>query len=256
MGVLLKMKINAQEFKSMPKKSITLIGMSGAGKTHISCQLEKWGWQNYSCDFEIASKYLKEELGSPANISADDISSLSDYLGKIGNPKKGGFLLDKFKKRQKAYYDAECAALDNISEEVSNSNKNFVNDSTGSLVEIEDDALIQKIGEQTLFVYLKTGDKEEQDVLKRAKDYPKPLFFPPEFLAEKKDKFLSEFDLNTIEDMEPDEFARWVFPLLFEARKPKYQKLADLYGVTIPSSKFMDLKSSDEFIEIIAEYLD
>ncbi len=249
------MKITAKEFKDLPRKSITLIGMSGAGKTHISCKLEQWGWHNYSCDFEIADKYLKAELDNLENISASDISALSNYLGKLGNPEKGGFLLEKFKSRQKAYYDAESAALANMKAALDSSNKDFVHDSTGSLVEIEDHDLIKKIGEQSLFVYLKTGEKEEKEVLQRARDYPKPLFFPPKFLKEKLEQYISENNLSGVENIEPDEFSRWVFPLLFAARKPKYQKLADLYGITIPSSEFTDLQSSDDFIAIIERYL-
>ncbi len=245
---LVDMIVNASEFKKLPKKSITLIGMSGAGKSHISCQLAKWGWLNYSCDLEIASKYLKDELDSKC--SANDISALSNYLGRIGE-----LPLDKFKYRQKSYYDAEILALENMDNVVNNTKENFVHDSTGSLVEIEDDSLIQKIANQTLLIYLKTGEKEEREVLRRARDYPKPLFFPPAFLTEKLKQYLSEFNLRSVNEIEADEFLRWVFPLLFESRKPKYQKIADLYGVTIPSSEFLDLKSSDEFIEIIAKYL-
>ncbi len=250
------MKITAQEFKDSPKKSITLIGMSGAGKTHISSKLESWGWSNYSCDYEIGAKSLKDELVGDKKFTVEDISALSDYLGKLGNPDKGGFLLPKFKERQTAYYEAEVAALVAMKDAWNASNSNFVHDSTGSLCEIEDKDLIQEIGNQTLFVYLKTGEKEDKEVLQRAKDNPKPLFFPPKFLNDQIGGFLSEFNIAAVGDIEPDNFARWVFPKLFEARKPKYQSLADKYGVTIPSSKFKSLKSSDEFIEIVASHLD
>ena len=247
------MKITAQEFKALPNKSITLIGMSGAGKSYISSQLEGWGWRNYSCDYEIGANSLKDELAIGAAFTMDDIGALSDYLGKLGNIDKGGFPLDKFKARQKAYYDAEVKALQvmAVSED-----RDFIHDSTGSLCEVEDDALMQELGEKTLFVYLKTDKEDDKKVLKRARDYPKPLFFPPPFLEEKLSTFLSEFNLASVNEIEPDDFSRWVFPKLFEARKPKYQSLADKYGVAIASSKFKDLQSADEFIEIIADHLD
>ncbi len=247
------MKITAQEFKKSPKKSITLIGMSGAGKTYISSMLEKWGWSNYSCDYEIGATYLKDDLVGANDFTMNDIGALSDYLGKLGNTDKGGFALDKFKSRQRAYYNAEIAALNSMDVPA---NRNFVHDSTGSLCEIEDEDLIKKIGEKTLFVYLKTDEEEEKKVLQRARDYPKPLFFPPKFLDNKLEQFLSEFNIAKVGDIEPDNFARWVFPILFEARKPKYQNLADLYGVAITSSEFKDLQSSDEFIEIIERHMD
>ncbi len=247
------MKITAQEFKNLPNKYITLIGMSGAGKSYISSKLEGWGWKNYSCDYEIGSKFLKDELPIDKEFSVDDISILSDYLGKLGSTDKGGFDLDKFKFRQKAYYEAEVASLRNI--DIPN-NMNFVLDSTGSLCEIEDDNLLDDLGSKTLFVYLKADKEEEEKVLQRARDYPKPLFFPPKFLDENLSIFLSEFNFTNIDDIDPDEFARWVFPKLFDARKPKYQRLADKYGVSILSSEFRNIKSSDDFIEVILRHLD
>jgi len=35
------------------KKAITLMGMSGVGKSHFSMQLAQWGWGHYSCDVEM-----------------------------------------------------------------------------------------------------------------------------------------------------------------------------------------------------------
>lgn len=250
------MKITKEEFLNAPKKNITLIGMSGAGKTHISCMLQRWGWNNYSCDYVIGEKYLKDDLSNVENLSAEDISALSDFLGKLGGTQYGGFSLELFKERQKAYYDAECQALEAMGAEMRAESKHFVHDSTGSFCEIEDDSLIEKIGQETLFVYLKTGEKEEAEVLQRAHDYPKPLFFPPQFLSEKLVQYLSEHGLHEVEDIVPDEFSRWVFPILFEARKPKYQRLADLYGVAISAAEFINMASDQDFISIIAKHLD
>ncbi len=250
------MKLTKQEFFEQPRKAITLIGMSGAGKTHISCQLEKWGWHNYSCDYVIGSEYLKDELDSTQGISAENIGALSVYLGKLGKPLSGGFDLELFQQRQKSYYDAEVMALRDMDRVLNNVSCNFVHDSTGSLCEIEDNALLKKIGEQTMFIYLKTGEEEEKEVLRRAREYPKPLFFPPRFLTKKLEIYMSQNGHENVAEVEPDEFSRWVFPILFEERKPKYQRLADLYGITIPSNEFKNLQSSDQFIEIIAGHLD
>ncbi len=245
------MRVSAQQFLSSSQKAITLIGMSGAGKTYISCQLEKWGWTNYSGDFEIGDKYMRHVLNFEGAFTAENISALSEYLGKLGDPALGGLPLDEFQKRQKQYYDAECSSLKNM---VVNG-ADFVHDSTGSLCEIEDEDLLRSVGEKTLFVYLKTDIEAEELVLRRAYEYPKPLFFPPDFLRKNLEQFLSEKGLEQPEEMVPDEFSRWVFPRLFEARKPKYQRLADLYGVSIAASEFQDLPSADDFTKLIAKHL-
>lgn len=244
------MKSTKQEFLDQPQKAITLIGMSGAGKTHISCQLEAWGWTNYSGDFEIGDKYMRDILNLSGDFAAENISALSYYLGQVGNPALGGLPLAEFQKRQKQYYDAECLSLKNMVV----TGDFFVHDSTGSLCEVEDEALLRSVGEQTLFVYLKADAEAEQEVLRRAYDYPKPLFFPPQFLLDQLDAFMAERGLTAIEEIVSNDFSRWVFPKLFEARKPKYQRLADLYGVSIPASRFADLRSADDFVRVIAEH--
>ena len=240
----------------MPQRAVTLIGMSGVGKTHNACKLEELGWRNYSGDYVIGSKFLKHELESLESFSPDNIEILFDYLGRPGNPDQGGFPLQKFRRRQKTYYYAECLSLDLVEQEIEDTDKNFVHDSTGSLCEIRDEELMEQVGQQTLFVYLKASEEIEKTVLQRAFDEPKPLYFPKDFLMERVNEFVKEQGANSIEDINPDDFSRWVFPKLFESRKPKYQKLADMYGVTIPAKEFENLQSSEEFIDIVARYLD
>lgn len=250
------MKLTAQAFKALPKKRITLLGMSGSGKTYITGYLQDYGWEGYSCDYQIGAKFLKEDLRRSEGFSAQDIRALSHFIGKLGNPDLGGYELDLFLKRQKAYYDAECKAIAEAALLCGQSAGHFVHDSTGSLCEILDDALIDQIGQNSLFVYLKADAQGEKEVLQRAQDYPKPLFFPPNDLSRWIEEYMQQNALNEVLDIVPDDFSRWVFPKLFQSRKPKYQKLADRYGVTIESKCFLGIKNSDDFIDIVAEHLE
>ncbi len=103
------MKITSEEFLKQPRKAITLMGMSGAGKSYLAAKMARWGWVNYSCDDLIGMKYLKDKLSS---VPADDpMQLLSAFVGKIGNPAKGGLGTEEFRRRQKLYYDAEAQAL-------------------------------------------------------------------------------------------------------------------------------------------------
>lgn len=250
------MKKTRHQFLETKQKSITLIGMSGVGKTYLSGLLENWGWARYSCDFQIGNIYLKEQLVSQMH-SPEDMSALSHYIGKLGNPKLGGLPIDEFKKRQMAYYDAECLSIGGVGKARQEAGaSNFVHDSTGSLCEVMDEDLLAELGRNTLFVYLKAGVREEELVLERAKLYPKPLFFPPAKFDEWVSEYLFQKNLADTELIEPDDFSRWVFPKLFEARLPKYQRLADLYGVTIECSAFYDVTTEKGFIDRIARALD
>lgn len=248
------MKLSKSEFLDQPKKRITLLGMSGVGKSYIAAKLEGWGWTNYSCDHLIGTKYLADQVKGA--VSADNILSLSEFVGQIGDPAKGGVGLDEFKRRQKMYYDAECAALRDMPGAADVAAGHFVNDSSGSLCEVEDQSILDSVGEKTLFVYLRVRQADHAQILDRAVKYPKPLFFPPAFFEERLERFMSKFEINAVEQIDPDVFLSWVFPHLFESRLPKYKALADRYGVTISTGAFEDLESEAQFIQIIADHLD
>lgn len=248
------MKLTAEEFSKQPYKAITFIGMSGAGKTHTACRLAEWGWESYSCDYLIGTRYLREMIDRDATIEVDDIGSLSAFVGQIGDPKRGGLPLEEFRRRQKLYYDAECAVLRNMGAAMQNAHKegrSFVNDAAGSLCEIEDEKLLAEVGKKSLFVYLKVSQEDHAEILRRAINAPKPLYFPPKFFKERLAAYMAEFDLKSDNEIDPGEFLRWVFLYLLEARLPKYQRLADKYGVTIPVAKMRDIKSEGDFLSCV-----
>ncbi len=236
------------------------MGMSGVGKTYLSTMLEGQGWHHYSCDYEIGTRYLGAEisdtLGEPNKITAQDLSQLSEYVGRLG---KDCLSLEEFKRRQQKYYEAECQSLRELPKVVKEAHQkgftHVVNDSTGSLCEIDDDILLDMIDENSLIVYIKASPEEEKEVLKRAQEYPKPLFFSPERFDYWIEEYLSEEELSSCDEMGPDGFSRWVFPRLFENRLPKYQRIADKYGVTIPSEDFHGISTEQEFLDVIISHL-
>ncbi len=249
------MRLSGSEFLAQPKKALTLIGMSGVGKSYVSCQLEAWGWVNYSCDYLIGTKYLGELIKSEGEMSAANIENLSDFVGQLGDEAQGGTTLEEFQRRQKLYYGGECDVLRDMPEALENAEGDFVCDSSGSLCEVEDEEILKEVGQRSLLVYLKVRQEGQAEILKRATDYPKPLYFPPAFLEERLERYLDKFDLKEVQEIHPVEFLRWIFPHLFESRLPKYQRLAQEYGVVLPSHK-INLESEDAFLQCIADALD
>lgn len=222
-------------------KVVTLLGMSGAGKTHFSQRLAEWGWTHYSNDYEIAKL-----LG--IDVSVEDLSALSDFIGQLGNSKKGGLSLDDFKDRQKQYYDAECEVLDAMAASIGDAN--FANDSTGSFCEVTDETLIARVAEQGVFVYIEADPANHEAIIARAQEYPKPLYFPQDKLDVWLDAFCEEQGKKP-EALEPGDFSRWVFPKLFKSRLPKYERLAAQYGVTVQAKDLHACNSEAEFLELI-----
>ena len=213
-------------------KVITLIGMSGVGKTHRALEMAAQGWAHYSCDYEIGARILKDEiettLGEASTITPDDISQLSRYVGKLG---KGYLDFNEFKRRQENYYQAECQSLENLPDIIQRfSNDGFENlviDTTGSYCELNNQTLYDLVGAQSEIIYIKASAEEEKAVLQRAQDYPKPMFFPPDKLEEWVEEYRVLTKANLPDDFDADAFARWIFPKLFQSRLPKYQALAN-----------------------------
>ncbi|MDB5492403.1 MAG: hypothetical protein JWO78_2252 [Micavibrio sp.] len=247
------MRLSAEEFLAQPKKTITLIGMSGLGKTYMACMLARQGWEHYSCDEIIGRDFLAGDLDAP--VTKEDLSPLSRFIGKLGDPAKGGLPLAEFRKRQKMYYDAECEALRRVGREIAGSHADFVNDSTGSLCEITDEALIDQVGRETLFIYIRANAEDEAAILQRAIDYPKPLFFPASEFDFWLGEYMKDRKIGHADEMDPDEFSRWVFPLLFQARLPKYRRLAEKHGITIASEDIRGVENEQNFTDLVVRSL-
>ena len=236
---------------------ITLLGMSGVGKTYISSLLSDAGLPIYSCDYEIGTKFLaadiRRKLGVNRKITMENISLISDLVGQVGNEAHGGLPLNEFKHRQALYKQAETASLHEALSLTAHK-ENLVIDSTGSLCEIADLKVVSSLGQKTLFVYLQASKDDEAELIKRAQEYPKPLYFPADLLDGWIDEFLKEHNLTNVSQITPNDFSSWVFPKLLHSRLPKYQNLADQYGVTIPAAKFRNIKTKDDFFDIIKAY--
>jgi hypothetical protein len=243
------MRLNAEQFLNLPRKAVTLMGMSGVGKSYLAQKLAGLGWAQYGCDEQIGSRFLTEAV-------AQTTGDLAAFLGKIGNPAKGGLDPLEFRRRQQLYYEAECASLEAAKQALQSTHRDFILDSTGSLCEITDETLLADLGGRTLFVYIKASAAEEGEILRRAEEFPKPLYFPPAFLEAQIKRYIEEQDLFGPDGIEPDAFARWVFPHLFRARLPKYERLAGLYGVTVPSEALRDVVDEGAFTQVIAGALD
>lgn len=239
---------SGQEFLNDPKKAIALIGMSGIGKSYLAAMMQRWGWTGYSCDLEIGTKHLAAEMKKPVTI--DDISALSEFIGKIGE-----MPFVEFKRRQMMYHDAEVAALASVPDMAAR-NEKFVLDSTGSICEILDEKIIEQVGRSTLIVYIEASRDEEIAILQRAQDYPKPLFYPPRQLEAWVKEYMQICDLDNADTVPSDDFSRWVFPRLFEMRIPKYQNMAECYGVSVLSEDIHKIQSEQDLLNLVAAALD
>jgi len=278
------MKMSAKEFLTCDKKQITLLGMSGAGKTTLANKLSPKKWFHYSGDYRIGTQYLSEPIldnikqqamDTPFlkdllisdsiyicnNITVDNLTPISSFMGKIGSPELGGLSLKTFKKRQLLHREAEIAAMKDVPKFIKKAQdiygyNHFINDAGGSVCELNDPEILSLLAQHTLIIYIKTSEDQEQLLFERAQQDPKPLYYRADFLDENLKAFMDEFHYRCTEQIPPNEFVSWVFPKLFHARLPRYQAIADQYGYTVDASAVAQVKNEDEFIKLIAQTLD
>ena len=74
------MKFSIEEFRAWENKKVTLLGMSGVGKTHLSMLLRSHFWFHYSGDYRIGTRYLDEPIMDLIKQQAMQVPFLRDLL--------------------------------------------------------------------------------------------------------------------------------------------------------------------------------
>lgn len=131
------MKLTVDQFRAWRNKSITLLGMSGVGKTWLATRLRRQNWFHYSGDYRIGRRYLDEPImdlikqqamqvpflrdllrrhwiSIRNNISVDDLGPVLSFVGKLGDPARGGVPMQEFMRRQEMYRQAEVDAMHDV----------------------------------------------------------------------------------------------------------------------------------------------
>ncbi len=278
------MKLNRQEFVNWQQKSITLLGMSGVGKTRLAYILRNHNWFHYSGDYRIGTHYLDEpiidnikqqvmqipflkdlmrsdSIHLANNIGIDNLKPLSTFLGKVGDPELDGFSLKEFKRRQELHRRAEIAAMKDVPEFIRKARQvygydNFINDAGGSLCELEDQEVLDCLAENTLILYIQASATNEKELIQRAEASPKPMYYQSTFLDEQLSAYMQERELDYVALVNPDDFVRWVFPRLFYDRIPRYEAIAKDYGYTITTDEISAVQNEEDFLSLVNSVLE
>ncbi len=277
------MKFTVDSFRTCTHRCVTLLGMSGVGKTYLSSLLRRNDWFHYSGDYRIGSRYLDEPIldlikqqamqvpflrdllrndwiGINNHIRIDDLGPVMSFVGKLGSPDLGGLSLEEFSRRQALYREAEIAAMFDVPAFVRKGQEiygyhHFVNDVGGSLCELfdaaDDNRIIDLLAENSLILYIKvTTAEEEETLIRRAVSDPKPLYFRPAFLAEHLPVYMAEKGVSYVAEIDPNDWGRWVFPRLFRSRVPRYEAIARR-GYTVTSEEVSQVRDEQDFLNLL-----
>ena len=275
------MRLSAQQFLDSKRKAITLMGMSGVGKTTLAHKLPRSHWFHYSADYRIGSRYLSEPIVDNLkkkamsvaflrellmndsiyignNISFNNLAIISTFVSKLGNTELDGLDLDEFKYRQGLHREAEIAAMHDVSRFIEKANAiygypHFINDASGSICELNDEKVIKDLAKHTVIFYIEADDSLEQTLIERAIADPKPIYYQNDFLDKHLVDYLTENNLNEVNDIDPNKFVKWIFPKSIQHRKPLYKSIADNYGYTLNAHAINDVNNENDVIELLAQ---
>ncbi len=275
----LLLKFTVEEFRDWENKNITLLGMSGVGKSYLASKLRSNNWFHYSGDYRIGTRYIDEHIidmvKSEAmqtpflknllrddwiyfrnNIRVNDLGPVLSFVGKLGNPELGGVGLGDFIRRQAIYRQAEIDAMLEVPKFIHKARAvygypHFINDVGGSLCELDESGVVESLVECSLILYIKVTNPAEENVLiERAQSAPKPLYYRADFLQQQLEIYLNLEGIDYAAQIDPDEFASWIFPRLFHSRLPRYAAIA-AHGYTVTSEETAQVNNEDDFLQML-----
>ncbi len=279
----------ARDWLSAPTRRVMLFGMSGLGKTHVSDILRGNGdWFHYSVDYRIGTRYLGEHIADNfkreamkvpllrdlllsdsvhirSNITFNNLSPLSTYLGKPGPTAKGALPFAEYMRRQALHQQAEISAMLDTKHFIDRARAlygydHFICDSSGSICEIVNpddpaDPVLGALSDCLLPVWIEGSGRHTEELIRRFARAPKPMYYRPERVKTLWREYLDSNSL-TEDTADPDDFMRFAYARALEDRQPRYRAMARNRGVSVKAEEIAGVRSSDDFIALIARALE
>jgi shikimate kinase len=202
---------------------LSLIGMSGAGKSHWAQKLAGAGFRVIGIDDRI-EKRLAPELAADGHIG---IGGVAAWMGWPDEP--------AYREHERKYLDCEVASMGEALDEIqASSEEGIILDTTGSAV-YTGEAICRRMQSLTTVVYLEAGPAEEQVLIARYLSDPKPVLWGDEYLP-------------LPGESTPDAIAR-CYPQLIAQRKKLYESYAH-HVVSMELLRNADVSARD-FLELL-----
>jgi len=279
---------DADHWCQAAQKRVMVYGMSGLGKTHMSTIVRGSGhWFHYSIDYRIGTRYMSELIADNAkaeamkvpflrsllmsdsiyivsNITFDNLTPVSTYLGKPGDPALGGLPIDEYRRRQEQFRQSELSALNDTEYFAERAQAlygypHFICDTGGSIcewVEADDDndPLMTKLSATCLPLWIKGDAAHTEALIARFDKAPKPMAYQPAFLLECWQAYIAETGLAE-NKVNPDTFVRWTYARALAHRQPRYEAMSR-WGVTVSADEVASLNGEADFIDLVATALE
>jgi shikimate kinase len=179
---------------------IALIGMSGAGKTFWTKKLAEVGYPAVCCDDRIEQR-LAPRLAAGGHAG---INGVAAWMGWPDSP--------AYAEREADYLAEEIHTLDEVLTELEkHPERSLVLDTTGSVIYTGNN-LLMRLRRQMTIVYLAASAEEQQLLIERYLNDPKPVLWRGAFQPKPGET--------------PRQTVARCYPALIEARRRSYEALA------------------------------
>ena len=276
-----------EAYLAAPSKRVLLFGMSGLGKTHAARMLRASGeWFHYSVDYRIGTRYMGELIADDfkrhamrvpylrdllmsdsiwigSNITFENLAPLSTYLGKPGDPARGGLPFAEYLRRQEQHREAEVASLLDSRRFVERAGaiygyRHFVCDTGGSICEVVDpwdsvDPVMTALAADHLLVWIEEGAGHAAALAARFDRAPKPMYYRAEVLCPLWEEWLAAHGPEARVD--PDAFVRHAYRRAIGERRPRYAAMAR-WGVRVAAEDIAGAGTPAAFDAALARAID
>lgn len=208
---------------------ISLIGMSGSGKSYWSQKLQKEnGFKRFCCDDIIEQKFGNElkELGYAG------LQDVAKWMGQPFDP--------QYKENSSKYLNFEKETMNEILEAIGSLNKcdeHLVIDTTGSVI-YTGNSILQKLAQLTRVIYLDTPPIVQQEMYQLYLKDPKPVIWGHSFC-----NAANESNIDALGSC---------YPKLLACRSKEYKRIADvtfsynyLHNPNMNVNKFIETAKND-----------
>ena len=207
---------------------------------------------------------LEDALYIASNITFENLAPLSTYIGKPGDPAKGGITFDEYMLRQNQHRTAEIAATVDAVAFIDKARDiygyaNFINDTSGSICEVVNpndlqDPVLKCLSETTLLCWIEGSEEHRNNLIERFDLAPKPMYYEPGFINAKWNEYLDQTGQNENE-VDPDAFVRWTYAEALAHRHPRYEGISK-WGIKVRAEDVAVLKTVMDFEELVARALE
>ncbi len=179
---------------------LALAGMSGTGKTFWTKKLAANGYRAISCDDRIEEKFAPK-------LAAEGFAGINGVATWMGWPDS-----PTYAEREAEYLAQEIRTLDEVLTSLEKQpEQSLVLDTTGSVIYAGNN-LLMRLRRQLTIVYLATPAEEQQLLIERYLNDPKPVLWRGAFQPKAGEK--------------PRETVARCYPALIAARRQSYEALA------------------------------